>query len=152
MGRLSYLKKDTGWLLFSSTLFFWAIDCRVVYPQVTPAPTVVVDQSHCAAACDNLKYLGCAEANPIDMKEECKVDADCLDPTGKPDPAQVCSAAGGCMVTCVGFCKSTEDTGVWLDPACAEKITSCDQLSDCPAGSPTTGTSCNGSSCKVSPK
>lgn len=108
----------------------------VVGPQVVPHPPVVTDQSHCSEACDNLKRLGCPEGYPIDMKESCKVDRDCLGLNGKPDPIQTCSAAGGCMVSCLNFCTEVENAGVWVDPACVAQVQTCDEVSECPSKSP----------------
>jgi len=113
-------------------------------------PPTITDQSACAQACGNLVALGCVEGTPIDTHQTCKVDADCLGVTGVHDEYQTCSVAFTCMVTCVNFCTATENTGVWLDPTCAAKITSCDQLSTCP-GPQTAGTSCTGPGCKVAP-
>jgi hypothetical protein len=127
-------------------------DCKVVFPIITPNPPVVTDQSDCASACDNLKFLGCKEGNPIDMGTTCHVDADCKDVHGVTDTTQACSALGTCMTTCVNFCTVTENQGVWLDPSCVAKVTSCDQIEQCPAPVPATGgNSCTGAGCKVAP-
>jgi hypothetical protein len=125
--------------------------CRAAGVVIVPAnPPVITDQSSCAQACTNLALLNCEEAQPIDTHQTCKVDADCLGPTGVHDEYQTCTVAGTCMVTCVNFCTATENTGVWLDPTCAIKITSCAQLSTCP-GPQEAGTSCTGPGCKVAP-
>lgn len=148
------MKKLTAWC--SLWTIVWgvglaALSCHNVTPGVTPAPPVVTDQSQCQAACDNLKVLGCAEANPIDMGTQCKHDADCVGPDGKPDVYQSCAANGACIISCVNFCTSTEKNGVWLDPTCVALIVTCDQIESCPAPAPRPGTSCTGSSCKVAP-
>ena len=123
--------------------------CHVIQPGVSAAPSTVTDQSSCQAACDNIKSLGCAEANPIDMGTKCNADTDCMGPDGKHDTYQTCSAAGGCIVTCANFCVSTENTGVWLSPTCVVSVTSCSAIDQCSLSQ--TGTTCTGSSCKVSP-
>lgn len=103
---------------------------------ITPQPPKVNDQASCVAACANLKYLGCSQANPIDMETKCKSDADCKDLNGNTDAKQQCSALGSCIVTCTNFCSDTEDQGVWLDPTCVAKVTSCDQIESCPTPAP----------------
>jgi hypothetical protein len=121
--------------------------CNTVGPAATPA--TVTDQGDCAYACANLQVLHCPQAEPISLLHTCSVDADCLAPDGSHDQYQTCAANGQCMVTCVNFCISTENTGVWLDPTCVKGVTSCSQVDACVVV--TNGSSCDGSSCKVAP-
>lgn len=99
--------------------------CPVSGIMVTPQPPTVVDQDKCQAACDNLKRLGCEEAEPIDMHASCFGDAECL-------PGQTCSTFGTCVASCVSFCVDTENQGVWLDPGCVANVKTCDQVDSCP--------------------
>jgi hypothetical protein len=92
--------------------------------EITPMPPKITDQDQCAPACANLQKLGCEEGKPIDMKRACSADTDC-------DSHQTC-AAGRCTASCETFCRSTENAGVWLDPVCVSKITSCGQIDSCP--------------------
>lgn len=124
--------------------------CHTGITLVTPNPPTVTDQNECQAACNNLQQLGCEESYAVDTHQECDADVQCLGPTGTHDPYQTCALTGACVVNCVNFCIATENAGVWLDPGCAAKVTSCDQLSACPAPVPQ-GTSCTGPACKVSP-
>ena len=94
------------------------------HTEVTPMPPTVTDQNLCPAACANLQKLGCDEGKPIDMKRACLKDGDC-------DTNQSCSA-GTCTASCEAFCRSTENEGVWLDPGCVSRITSCKQIDSCP--------------------
>lgn len=126
------------------------VSCNQGRP-VSPNPPVVVDQDQCAAACDNLKALGCQEGNPIDMKHSCHVASDCKDIDGNVDPKQSCAANGECMVTCAQFCIDTEDAGVWLDPGCVRSIRSCDQVESCPMAMPKQPVNtCEGPACALS--
>lgn len=141
--------KLRGSLLLIGSLVL--LNCRVAVPLASPAPAQVTDQSACPEACANLYKLGCAEANDISEGTSCNTDGDCFDPTGKPDKYQTCTSSGACIVTCTNFCLATENTGIWLDPACVTEITSCSQLNACPALAPITVPSCAGTSCKVAP-
>ena len=100
-------------------------------PKVTPVPPVVVDQSGCQAACDNLNRLGCDDGKDIEMKTKCLINAEC-------DAGQTCGSNGRCVASCVTFCRDTEDQGVWLDPDCVAAITACDQIDNCPLSTPKT--------------
>ena len=122
--------------------------CKVIEPSATPSPSDITDQASCVTACSNLQKLGCQEANPIQEGTTCNTAVECLGPDGGHDQYQTC-VSGKCVVTCVDFCTSTENQGVWLDPVCVSQITSCSQISTCPVAS--TGTSCTGSSCQVAP-
>lgn len=126
-------------------------DCKVVLPGVTVNPPVITDQSSCAAACNHMASLECEEAEPINMGTACHVDVDCKNVDGMSDPSQTCSPTGTCTTSCTNFCIAIENQGVWLDPECVAKITSCNQISTCPAPQPQGSTSCTGSACKVAP-
>jgi hypothetical protein len=140
------IKTSIGSALFIAVVCI--ASCKTNRGLVTPNPPVVTDQGDCVAACDNLKTLGCEQAQPIDMGTTCKVDADCLGPDGATDKFQTCSALGTCMVTCANFCVSTENQGVWLDPTCVKKVTACDQVEQCPAPKKPAN-SCNGPACPL---
>jgi hypothetical protein len=117
---------------------------------VVTIPALVTDQANCPGACAHLVALGCAEGNPISMGKACQTDDDCVGLDGKtPDLLQACVSAQ-CTVSCTNFCIATENEGVYLDPTCVMSITACSQVNTCPALS-TTGTTCSGSACKVSP-
>ena len=126
----------TGLAGLAFVAFLTAASCNQNSGGVTPAPPVVTDQSDCAAACDNLRHLGCDEGNPIDMGTKCKVNSDCKDVNGNTDAKQSCSALGTCMVSCVNFCIDTENQGVWLDPTCVKNISNCNQINSCPTPKP----------------
>lgn len=101
-------------------------------PGVTPVPPVIVDQSDCQAACDNLNHLNCDDGKDIDMKLECANNSEC-------SPGQNCSpVTKTCVAPCLTFCIDTENKGVWLDPKCVAQITSCDQIENCPLSTPKT--------------
>ena len=93
--------------------------------EITPMPPTVTDQDQCTPACVHLRELNCDEGKPIDMKKSCYTDHDC-------DSHQDC-LFGRCTVPCEDFCRATENEGVFLDPTCVVKITSCDQIDSCPA-------------------
>lgn len=119
---------------------------------ITALPPVITDQDSCAAACENLKRLGCKEGLPVDMGTMCKFDTDCLDVYGAIDTLQTCSALGSCMTVCTNFCHATEDHGVWLDPVCVSKVQTCDAIDSCPIPTVKQPTdSCTGPACKLSP-
>lgn len=108
-------------------------DCKTTEPgNITPVPPVITDSGDCAAACANLERLKCEEGAPIDMGKSCASAGQCLGLDGKPDAKQYCGTNGHCMTSCTNFCIDTQEKGVWLDPACVAKITSCDQISTCP--------------------
>ena len=92
----------------------------------SPNPPVIVDQNMCAAACNNIgpKGLNCEEGKPINVKRQCASTAQC-------SRGETCES-GWCSVSCEQFCVDTENQGVWLDPTCVAKITSCDQVDACP--------------------
>ncbi len=98
------------------------IGCRE--KPVTPMPPIVTDQAACPNACSNLRKLGCEEAQPIETNVSCIVDSQC----GR---GAVCSA-GVCLVSCEKFCVDTEDRGVWLDPTCVARVSSCSMIDSCP--------------------
>ncbi len=128
--------------------------CTVVPPTTggtvrSQAPGVIVDQGDCQLACGHMASMGCSQSQPVGMPGTCRANTDCKGPDGAPDQFQTCSAAGTCMVTCTNLCISTENNGVWLNPACILGITSCDQVDSCVTAG--TGTSCTGASCKVAP-
>lgn len=113
-------------------LLLTASDCKTTNDgKVTPQPPVITDSSECAAACTNLEKLKCEEGQPIDMGKSCKDAGQCQALPG--DSKQYCGTNGHCMVTCTDFCKDTQGKGVWLDPACVAKITSCSQIDQCPS-------------------
>lgn len=124
--------------------------CKTNAGLVTPNPPVVTDQSDCVDACNTLRHLGCEEGNPIDMGNKCKVDTDCKGADGNSDPSQTCAVNGECMVTCANFCVATENSGVWLDPACVKAITACSQIDSCPAPTPKQPVNtCSGPACAL---
>lgn len=86
--------------------------CRPTKVQPEPQPPVITDTEHCAPACVHLMELGCEEGFPIAV----------------PDPD---FDGGTRSVSCAEWCKSTQDNGVWLNPTCVEKITSCGQIESC---------------------
>jgi hypothetical protein len=106
-------------------------------------PSVVVDP-RCQDACDNLRALGCDEANPIDIGTHCRADGDCMDLVGLHDPFQTCSMLGTCMVSCAMFCTAMQRDGLGADPSCVARVESCDQVMQCPP----TAHSCNGTTCQ----
>ncbi len=112
-------------------VFLPAASCTTNQGKITPNPPVITDQHACPAACANLEKLGCPEAQPIDMGTNCFHDADCFNVHGSRDMTQTC-INGRCNTSCTNFCVETENQGVWLDPICVSKITSCSQIETCP--------------------
>lgn len=120
-------------------------DCKTTEPgNITPVPPVITDSGDCAAACNNLARLKCEEGAPIDMGKSCQDASQCTSAPG--DSKQYCGTNGHCMVTCQDFCVDTQGKGVWLDPACVAKITSCDQINSCPTPKKP-GPTCEGPAC-----
>jgi hypothetical protein len=119
-------------------------------PVVSAAPTVVavVVDPRCQDACSNLLFLGCDEANPIDIGTRCRADSDCMDLVGTHDPFQTCSALGTCMVSCTMFCTAMQLDGLGADPSCVARVEGCDQVRQCPP----TAHSCNGTTCRMKPR
>lgn len=142
---MTILKRAVGLVVIGLFLSMGS-SCKTNSGMITPNPPVVTDQDHCAAACANLQKLSCQEGDPIVTGTSCKVDQDCKDPDGNWDVYQQCSTVGHCMVSCVNFCITTENSGVWLDPGCVEKITSCDQVDSCPAPVAPKASFCEGGS------
>lgn len=98
---------------------------------VVPQPKARFELASCTLACKNLIYLGCKQGYPIDMKNACKHDVDCVDRFGKQDTKQVCSPLGRCMVTCATFCAMAGNIDMWPDPKCVTYITNCDEFYSC---------------------
>ena len=92
--------------------------------EVTPMPMTVPDSDACAPACTRLEQLGCEEGKPIVMRKSCN--------TGCKDGQFCMLDAGKCATPCVRFCLETQLNGVFLDPVCISRITSCDQVNQCP--------------------
>ena len=132
--------KNVSTLLFTCALAMVFVGCPKT-TNVTPQPPVIVDQDKCQAACDNLKALGCVEGQPIDMHTKCMINAECA-------AGQTCSALGTCITPCVTFCVDTENQGVWLDPVCVSKITTCREIDNCPLAQPK-ASACNENSCPM---
>jgi hypothetical protein len=66
-----------------------------------PVPIEPDDTHNCAAACENLRKLGCPEGDPVDA------------------------------VTCEKDCVDIQESGHALNPTCVMKITACDQINAC---------------------
>lgn len=116
-------------IIFAALFVF---SCQVPQPTIPPTdvnppvvvPPVVPDTGYsCRTACDNLKFLGCEEGEPLLTRHNCNFDADC-------ESGQYCST-GQCVVSCITFCEETQDQGVSLSVACATNINSCEELNDC---------------------
>jgi hypothetical protein len=138
-----------GIIAVTCATFLTAASCNPSNPSPHGARPVVTDQGDCAAACANLKYLGCKQANPIDEGTKCQADADCLGPDKKHDQFQTCSALGTCIVTCTNFCIATENQGVWLDPACVKTVKTCGDVDRCPLVTKAGATTCTDASCPL---
>jgi hypothetical protein len=141
MSIKSTLKKIGATLTIAGATAAACVGCPKQPDPVTPQPPVITDQASCQAACDNLRALGCDEGNPIDTGAPCTASNQC-------QSGQTCSALGTCIVSCVQFCMDTENAGVWLDPVCVSKITSCGQIDQCPAAQPK-AKACTGSECRI---
>ncbi len=77
-----------------------------------PPPPVPPDTDKCATACANLTKLHCAEAEPIKMSD-------------------------GSVTTCEQFCRETQNQGVYLNPDCVSKVTTCAEVeTKCYVGKP----------------
>jgi len=109
-----------------------ASTCNNNSGKITPNPPVITDSDACPSACANLEKLGCPEAAPIDMGTKCILDTDCKNVNGDIDTTQECGS-GKCVTSCVNFCITTQKEGVWLDPVCVSKMTSCRQIDSCPS-------------------
>lgn len=78
--------------------------------QPEPQPAVITDTESCGPACTVLMGLGCDEGMPIEV------------PIGD---------GGVRLATCGEVCRNTQDNGVWLNPQCVMKISSCSQVESC---------------------
>jgi hypothetical protein len=88
-------------VILSTLVFLFAFACD---HQVRPDPKLPTDSEQCGPACDNLKALGCEEGEDV-LDGETQM-----------------------MVTCEMWCLDIQGRGHALNPTCAAKITSCEDL------------------------
>lgn len=89
--------------LLSFSLLFLGFDCSLPPTDTTPRPEPVVKGTdYCSAAEKHLLAIHCSEGNPTKK--------------GK---------------SFTDFCKETQQNGIFLNPECLSKITSCDQIDAC---------------------
>ena len=62
------------------------------------------DTDSCASACANLERLHCSAGEPV----ECRAG----------DPGCKVDGSGNMRMPCETFCKTIQNSGVWLNPAC----------------------------------
>lgn len=75
-------------------------------PAKSPNPIPAPDSNLCGAMCDYLVQLGCEEGKPL-------YDSDLPGPRGVPNE------------TCENWCIKTQDHGIFLNPRCVMKASSC---------------------------
>ena len=98
--------------------------CLCKSPPVANPPKLT-DQNKCEDACKHIgpEGLNCEEGKPVVMTRSCKEGNSCK-------VGEAC-VAGMCEVSCTKFCIDTQDNGVWLNPICVSKVSSCDQIDAC---------------------
>ena len=87
------MKYLTPMFVLAAALATLAATCQQP-PVIIEAPNTEL----CPAACDNLRLLGCEEAEDVDG------------------------------LTCEQFCERTQKQGAWLDPKCVAAVTSCEEI------------------------
>lgn len=101
------------------------------------APPIAPNLYWCSYACATLKYLGCYQGFPVDVRISCKDNDSCVE-------GQICSIAQSCMIPCTTFCMNSniENRRVFsfCNPACIAEITNCNQINLCVFHNP----KCNG--------
>jgi hypothetical protein len=87
--------------------------------QVTPVPhpSPAPDSTYCAQMCAHIgpSGLGCLEGNPV-------YDSSLPGPRGVPNES------------CADFCTKQEANGVFINPKCVMKVTSCADIEDARQG------------------
>lgn len=85
--------------------------CPASNPAPTPRVVPAADSDLLGAMCQHLKALKCEEGNDV-------YDSDVPGPKDVPN------------TTCEAAYRKMQDNGVWLNPKCVLKVTSCDQIEE----------------------